>query len=662
MPVELTAGKVRDARQLTVRRRGQSGATTYYRVEGCLELGHPSDTYEVRVTWPKFWCECCLTGTPRARLLRILRGCTHAAAVYMVVRRQRTIEALQEDRKAARAALRAADAGIPSPQDLRFGTPPIPSTFTSFRRHQWQAIEAVVGLYEDGASVVMVQAPPGSGKTLLGETVARLVGRRRLYVATTKTLQDQALRDFPYARVLKGRSNYATLNGNVDGWGRETADFQVSCVDCTYTAADPECRWCDPVAACPYRQARKAAEAADLAVLNTAYALTDWNKGMRRFSGRDLAIIDEADTLEGELLNQCEVNISPRLRQQLNMAPPGYKTTDEKRGRGPAEAWLPWVEEIAIPAVLAGLVGLPPLNEAPTRLIRRRKRLEELLERLQLLRVQLPDGGWVYDGYENGGVIFRPIKVDAWGASHLWPHAKRFLLMSGTIISADEMAASLGMPEGYELVDVPMTFDIDNRKINIVPLVEMGAKNADTAWPKMLEGLTGVLSLHPDERILCHTVSFKLAEYLHRHLARRFLDRPVITYTRGIDREAALERYKATPGAVLLAASMERGVDLPGDLCRVVVICKIPFPNLGDRRTNARLYRTKDGDFWYAVNTIRSLVQGPGRAVRSADDWAVTYILDHQFTTIVWRNNKRLLPGWWKAAVNWSFPAHKLLR
>lgn len=106
---------------------------------------------------------------------------------------------------------------------------------------------------------------------------------------------------------------------------------------------------------------------------------------------------------------------------------------------------------------------------------------------------------------------------------------------------------------------------------------------------------------------------------------------------------------------------MDRGVDLPGDLCRVIVVAKIPFPNLGDKRTNARLYRTKDGEFWYAVNTVRSLVQMPGRAVRSADDWAVTYILDHQFTTIVWAKSKRLLPGWWKAAVNWSFPAHRLL-
>ena len=51
------------------------------------------------------------------------------------------------------------------------------------------------------------------------------------------------------------------------------------------------------------------------------------------------------------------------------------------------------------------------------------------------------------------------------------------------------------------------------------------------------------------------------------------------------------------------------------------------------------------------MQTIRDIVQMTGRGVRSADDWAITYVLDSQFTKNVWRN-KFLFPEWWREAVN----------
>lgn len=62
-----------------------------------------------------------------------------------------------------------------------------------------------------------------------------------------------------------------------------------------------------------------------------------------------------------------------------------------------------------------------------------------------------------------------------------------------------------------------------------------------------------------------------------------------------------------------------------------------------------------------AVQTIRSLVQMTGRAVRSADDWCVTYVLDRQFVSRVWRQNKNLLPVWWRESVNMQFRTKDLL-
>lgn len=668
---EVTGAKVRTALRLRVRAAGtvtQSGVRTrYFEVIGCRAVGHRREMYQTAISDREdHACECYADENIPDRWLAVrrMRGCSHVVATLLTIRRQDAFEKLRLDRIAAdRLRMEQAQAqldSIPPIDHPMFGRPPIPSRFTSFRPHQWRAIEEIAGLYDDGAKVVMWQAPPGSGKTLAGEAIGRLVGGQRLYICTTKTLQKQAEDDFPYAKRLMGRSNYPTLEGNVDAWGRDLNDgtSALTANDCTATPGNPSCRWCDPVVLCPYRRARTAAQTAHLAILNTSYALTDWGKGGGLFRGRRLAIFDEADRLESELLNQVEIVITKWRRERLGMASPAYKTLDEKRGRGPVEAWMPWLTEEAIPKVTKALLRLPPLEDGTTRQIRARKGLERLLEGLLVLQAQLPEGGWVYDGYKQGNIIFRPIQVHDWGLRYIWGHAQRFLLMSGTIISADEMASSLGVPPGYEFVDTPMTFPAKNRPINIVALVEMRRKDAETAWPKMLQGIRGVLNMHPEERILIHTVNYQLAEFLVNGLSD--VDRGIYTYRRAEERELALAMYKADPSGVMVGASLERGVDLPDDLCRVVVWAKIPFGDLSDKRTSERLYNTPTGESWYAINTIRAIQQGTQRHIRSETDYGVTYILDHQFTTIVWKKSRRYLSKWWCDAVDWHYPARRI--
>ena len=67
------------------------------------------------------------------------------------------------------------------------------------------------------------------------------------------------------------------------------------------------------------------------------------------------------------------------------------------------------------------------------------------LARLVDSETGIATGGWVYTGYNDGDVQFKPVKVDRFAQDYLWRHGKRFLLMSATIISSDEMADSLGL-------------------------------------------------------------------------------------------------------------------------------------------------------------------------------------------------------------------------
>lgn len=678
-PVEATKAKFRPSLVARAEKREVSAGFRdgEWIVEGSDRLGDQYDRYEVMLDGQRYVCSCYTHMGGDHRRYRI---CSHVLAVILWRKKER---AKQEVIEAARARIAAravsnlggtaspplplgegepADPGVvapgegapPSPRDPMFGLPPLPDRFDSFRDVQWEAIQKIVAAFERGVKVVFCQAPTGTGKSLIGEVARRLVGGRATYVATTKALQDQMLDSFPYATILKGRSNYTPTGASVTNpWGERVQQTKkdsvaVTCADCTRQPGDPSCRWCSDVTVCPYTVAKNRAVASDLAVLNTAYFLADSNLGPRKFGDRELCVIDEADTLEGELMGLVEVRISRGRMRYLKLDPPAKKTVES--------SWGEWVDETAIPRVRQALGMLPSVDSpaATPRQIREAKSLANLLESLKLLSDELADdpAAWVYDGYAKGEVVFRPVRVAKFGERFVWRHAKRFLLMSATIISAQEMAESLGLEGEYAVVDVPMTFPVENRQVKVVPIAEMTNKNAEKAWPKMAGAIVKLLPMHPGERVLIHTVSYKLADYLWTEVKNGCPGRPVFRYGNSGEKDQALQRYLATEGAVLIAPSMDRGVDLPGDACRVQVVAKVPFPNLGDKQVNKRLY-TRGGQEWYAVQTVRSLVQMTGRGVRSPEDHAVTYIFDHSFTSNIWKKSRMLLPKWWVEAIDW---------
>jgi Rad3-related DNA helicase len=79
---------------------------------------------------------------------------------------------------------------------------------------------------------------------------------------------------------------------------------------------------------------------------------------------------------------------------------------------------------------------------------------------------------------------------------------------------------------------------------------------------------------------------------------------------------------------------------LHGDRSRFQIICKVPYPYLGDKLIKKRMHKWK---WWYALKTAKTIVQAAGRSIRSKDDTAVTYILDSDFERFYDRN-KNLFP------------------
>ena len=92
---------------------------------------------------------------------------------------------------------------------------------------------------------------------------------------------------------------------------------------------------------------------------------------------------------------------------------------------------------------------------------------------------------------------------------------------------------------------------------------------------------------------------------------------------------------------------MSEGVDLKGDLSRFQIICKIPYPYLGDKIVKKRMGKWKN---WYPLQTAKLIVQASGRSVRSMEDKAVTYILDADWDRL-YRNNIDMFPKSFKDAL-----------
>lgn len=552
---------------------------------------------------------------------------------------------------------------------VRGHQPPLPTWLEKIRDDQWDSVQEITSRFRDGAKVVFFDAPTGTGKSLIGELVRReLEVRQGLYVCSTKSLQDQYARDFDYAKVLKGRANYTPTTQQRHHQQQRSFDralqSRITCADCDRSPGgapreDQSCTWCEFVEDCPYLRARDSAIAAPVGILNTAYALASWNHNPT-FKGRELVVADESDLLERELMGFVEIRVPRKVVAELGVDVP------KKGSHMPTiRSWLvdviaPGVAEMVKARKRSGLRDVESVREVD--------RFESLVA--DVLRVQEREDGWVRDGGEedgdggrrgsSDGLVLKPVHVGDLGDKYLWSHADRWLCMTGTLVSAEMEAEALGLEDAgikWDEVRAGMQFPVENRRVVYVPAGKMTRKSEEEGLPGVLRAVEVVLEAHPGVNVLVHTHTYKLAEAVSRHVKRCRVvlgGRPVITYQNSWGRDDALGLFKGHAdkgGSVLVAASMDRGVDLPGDLCRVQVIVKVPFASLGDRQVSARM-STPGGQLWYQVGTTRTIMQMTGRAVRGMDDYAVTYVLDESFGKVYGEGRRMgLWPEWWMDGV-----------
>jgi len=516
----------------------------------------------------------------------------------------------------------------------------LPAKYTEWRDDQYAAVNAIEKCEKPH---FLADLPTGIGKSLVGVGSHRISGKKTIYTCGTKQLQDQLIKDFDGLAVsLKGRANYSCAM-------RENEFPAVTADDCSLSQPSA----CNYYHDCEYYQQRKLARESPLVVLNNAYFLNEANGFQSSFSGAELLIADEVDALDNALMGYIEFRVTTRQLEKYGIYPPAH--TEQK------ESWISWIpdatEKLQRKSDQIGdtLHYSDFKNWGKTQIEsnRLKKSIDKMVERLGTLKSGL-DYSWVfYSGNNNGQTewVFKPVNVGAYAKYYLWRHAEFSLGMSGTILSPEIMCKELGIVD-CDYMQLPCPFPVENRPIYYRPVVNLSRASMQFELPVLREAIESDLPKYSHKKVLIHTVSYAIRNYLMETLSCR--DR-LVTHESNT-RESALENFKSSrKPLVILSPSFDRGVDLrEEDNCAAVMVCKIPYLSLGDPQVAAKV-KTPGGWTWYALKAAQTLMQMTGRHVRSMSQRGDTYIYDRQFSKLLGQT-KNMIPTWWQDAIQTQDP------
>lgn len=509
-----------------------------------------------------------------------------------------------------------------------------------FRSGQLEAIEWVMASEK---KYICLEAPTGSGKTLIGMTCGIMMGDVS-YLCSTKILQTQIASDFAESKILWGRSNYPCV-----------ADNTKFCDQCISTKSNP----CIVSSKCLYKIAKTQALESSIRTLNYSYYIAE-TQFAGRLSGGSFVVVDECDALEQNLINSVQLEFSERVLYRLGLVDgPSRKTVTSKDG---LSSW----KEFGTEALHRSKSICDKLdreiesfetieNEYELSKLKERDQFVHLYERCQTFLSNV-NQDWILEtqerqGSKQGKLIFKPLWLsEELSSAFLFKHASKFLLMSATLLPKLIFAKTLGLdPDDIDYMSLPSNFPVENRPINVWPVADMSNKKVEESLPVMVNAIKKILSWYPNERGLIQGVSYALCQKIHTQIGSNRLK-----IHNSTDRQEVLDAFiGCDDNSVLLSPSMERGVSLEGSKCTFIICIKAPYLSLNDKTTSQRLYGSQLGQVWYRALMMTSIVQSCGRGMRSFDDHCVCYLIDSKINEIYTRYPS-LFPPWFAEAITWG--------
>lgn len=514
------------------------------------------------------------------------------------------------------------------------------------RNEQIECINFTLDKFNSGKKFVILEAPLGIGKSAIAVTLSNYFygnsnASKSSYIVTTqKILQEQYTRDFPYIASIIAKNNYQCAN-RVTG---VTCDMGLTMAKVLSKSKEVFVQYSNN---CVYRKDKKNFDESPISLTNLPYFLSHVDSDLTH---RELLVVDECHNIENVITEFAALNFNKYFVEDTLKIPWPIRsgtTIDE---------FVRWIKEVYVVKLTDGFMSLDSkvsnMNSASylesTSGLGMMKKLEDYKRRIDGVSIGLKKfnrNEWVMTVSATGDTAsIKPIFASKYTNNMLFKMANKVLMMSGTILDKNTFCTNIGIdPKDAEFLSLDSPFPIKNRPVFELPVGSMGRKSIDSTLPKLISVVKELLNHHPNEKGIIHCHTYKIAKYISDNIKDERL-----LFHSSDDRVDVLNFHiKSKEPTVLVSPSFTEGIDLMGDKSRFQIIAKMPFPYMGDNYVKEKMNRV---DNWYNWQTLKTVIQSSGRSIRDYDDYAVTYILDSDWSFLK-SKNIGMIPKWFKNAI-----------
>ena len=521
------------------------------------------------------------------------------------------------------------------------------------REQQVMAMDFIKKTFlEEEKKFCIIEAGTGVGKSALGVYCANLLqGNNKekedgaYFLTTQKILQEQYIKDFYDTESMvsiKSSSNYSCKYYKGSTCGESLRMLKTSDRDSQFFKC---CSY-----GCTYKKEKEKFIDSKKGVTNFSYFLAE-TLYAGKLKPKNVLVIDEAHNISNELSKFVEVTISEKfcISQKLKFP---EKVTQASAFNWIKETYHPYLSKRLkhINGMLDKYQGLKDKLNDLQKLSKNYDLLDKHVCKINRFIERYNKENWIFnlieaDGRSKKKIEFKPIDVSSYAHEHLFDRADRVLMLSATILNKDGFCELLGIKRSQcNFLNLESPFPIENRPIITAGIGKMSSQHIDSNLPKLALAIDSILEEHKNEKGIIHCHSYKIANFLKNNIKNKNR----LIYHNSENRDEAIKKHeKSKKSSVLISPSMTEGVDLKDDLSRFQILCKIPYPYLGDKLIRKKMNRWK---WWYPLQTAKTIIQSVGRSVRSKEDFATTYILDEDWFRF-YRNNKSLFPKDFQMAI-----------
>lgn len=541
---------------------------------------------------------------------------------------------------------------------------PLPPRVFSDGRDQKEVVDEILQEFDDH-DLVLFRGAVGSGKSIIGVTVAGVLGRGLINVPV-KPLQEQYCRDYGARlkillqgkklkiRSILGRDNFtcqfkpkfkcgfkklpctAVLPKGVSRldiashcpyWSpiyRRKSERLKKILDADileYPGIKGKCFIYRRKAGCGYYDQSLAYKEADVIIYNNAKWIIDTVIGRKPLV--DVEIIDEADMF----LDQLTLRTSVSAKTLTGLLDGAEFNKEEKEAfihavNGVKKDLVEFISKVAEKVA-------SPLNMECEELLKRIIELAELADseyatgiRIRLMNILNygESAGFFREGdrlvlfVPEPAIVFRSIRENS---------SSKMLLMSATMHSPQVFARVFKCDDfGWVEGETKFPGRIYPRRTG--KEIRVGWKSWNTrrfreAYWKVLDHILKLA----ERPTLVQIHSYKYLPEKAEEISALSENIPTQDFVRSIDQDRSISSFRNGGKGILFSTKTDRGIDLPDGMCRSIVLLKYPFPDLSDPIFQIMRARLGPDVFWSYYHDIasRDFIQQLGRGLRNEDDW-----------------------------------------